>query len=250
MDEESLDTDPRAAPRPKSPLPPPMNTKAFGSGRGFVFICGHLGGVGPGFVLKKRHAASIQERFFSVSKREVIMAEGRATGRMRVGIAAIASAILATIAAPEARAVPRACCFANGTCQVLSRAVCEDQQGGTSQAIGATCSDVECPVACTVVDAPACNGECPPTQVCSNNISFAQGATTSAVSACVCVPEIPEGGSCALRPDACAPGLTCQDGICAVPAAPAPLMSTAGLGVAVVSLLGLGGLAFVRRRRS
>ena len=177
------------------------------------------------------------------------MAEQRATDRwMRVGIAAIVGATLALIAAPEAQAVPRACCYPTGACQVVSRSVCEDQPGGgTSQAIGTTCADVTCPVECFAANGPACNGECPPSEVCSSNFGAGQAATTSAVSDCFCVPQIPEGGSCAMRPDACAPGLTCQNGICAVAAAAAPSMSVAGLGLAVAALLGLGGVAFRRR---
>jgi hypothetical protein len=194
-------------------------------------------------VLKKCHAARRAEPLFL--NQEVAMTDRRASGRWLVlGIAAMTAMVLS---AGQAQAVARACCFPNGTCQVLSRSVCEDQQGGMSQMIGTTCADVECPLLCAGADGPACNGQCPPTQVCSNNIGFAQDATTSAVSACVCVPEIPEGGSCALRPDACAPGLTCENGICAVAAAPAPAMSVAGLGVALAALLGLAGLGFRRR---
>jgi len=179
------------------------------------------------------------------------MAEREAVRRWTLlVIAGAGSAILSMMGPSEARAVPRACCFAGGGCQILSRSVCEDQQFGVSQAIGTTCETVTCPVLCSAAG-PECNGQCAAGTTCVNpaNGRQAQGAMTSALSLCQCVPEIPEGGACAAQPDACAPGLVCQNGICAVAAAPAPLLSTAGLATAIASLIGLGGLAFLRRRR-
>ena len=178
------------------------------------------------------------------------MAERRAVRRGTLLVIAGAVGAILTMGPGEARAVVRACCFAGGTCEMLSRSVCEDQRFGVSQAVGTTCETVECPLLCSAAG-PECNGECPPGDICINpgNGQFAHGATTSAVSLCQCAPELSEGDACLAQPDACAPGLSCVNGICAVPAAPAPLLSSAGLAMTVASLIGLGGLAFVRRRR-
>jgi hypothetical protein len=165
----------------------------------------------------------------------------------RLVMAGAGSVILSMLGTGEAQAVVRACCFAAGNCQMLSRTVCEDQQGGTSQAIGTTCETVTCPVLCSAAG-PECDGQCPAGTTCVNPATGQQGATTSALALCQCVPEIPEGGACAAQPDACATGLVCQNGICSVPAAPAPLLSTAGLAIALASLIGFGGLALIRRR--
>lgn len=178
------------------------------------------------------------------------MAERKAVRRWTLLVmAGAASAVLSAWAPGEARAVARACCFPAGNCQVLSRSVCEDQQGGVSQAIGTTCDMVTCPVLCSAAG-PECDGECPTGTTCVNPANGqAHGAVTSALSLCQCVPEIPLGGACDAQPDACAPGLVCENGVCAVAAAPAPLLSGAGLAMALASLIGLGGLAFTRRRR-
>jgi hypothetical protein len=179
------------------------------------------------------------------------MAEREAVRRWTLlVIAGAGSAVLTMMGPSEARAVARACCFPTGNCQVLSRSVCEDQQGGVSQAIGTTCETVTCPLLCSAAG-PECAGECPAGTTCVNpaNGQLRQGAVTSAASLCQCVPEIPQGGACDAQPDACAPGLVCENGICAVPAAAAPLLSTAGLATAVASLIGVATLAFMRRRR-
>lgn len=170
------------------------------------------------------------------------MAEWRAVSRWLPLVIAGACTL---VGASQAGAVARACCLADGTCQILSRSVCEDQLGGTSEPVGTTCAMVTCPLLCSAAG-PECNGQCPAGTTCV--LPGAGGATTSAVSLCVCVPEIPAGGACAAQPDACAPGLVCQNGVCAVPAAAAPLLSSAGLGAALALLVGLGGLAFRRRR--
>jgi hypothetical protein len=180
----------------------------------------------------------------------IAMAERGAVRRWTLlVIAGAGSVVLAMLAPSQARAVARACCFPTGTCQVLSRSVCEDQQGGVSQAIGTTCDMVTCPVLCSAT-APECDGECPAGTTCVNPGSGqAHGAVTSAFSLCECVPEIPLGGACDAQADACAAGLACVNGVCAVAPAPAPLLSPAGLAMVVASLIGLGGLAFLRRRR-
>lgn len=199
------------------------------------------------------------------------MGEREAMGRWALLVIAGAAAVLLELMGPgEARAVVRACCFPAGNCQMLSRSVCEDQQGGVSQAIGTTCQTVMCPVLCSAAG-PECDGECPAGTTCINPDigQGAQGAVTNALALCRCVPEIPQGGACDEQPDACATGLVCEDGVCCnavcnpaercdlpgsvgvctAVAAPAPLLSTAGLAMAVASLIGLGGLAFIRRRR-
>jgi hypothetical protein len=185
-----------------------------------------------------------------------------------LAIAGAASAVLSMMTPSAAAAVPRACCFPNGTCQILSRTVCEDQQGGTSQAIGTTCEMVTCPISCSAAG-PECDGVCPTGQACINPATahIGEGATTNALPLCVCVPEIPQGGSCVAQPTACAPGLFCEDGVCCdtmcpppgrcdLPRTmgvctavtnPAPVLSSTGLTVVIAVLIGLGGLAFVRR---
>lgn len=160
-------------------------------------------------------------------------------------IAGAGSAVLSIAVPSEARAVVRACCFAGGTCEMLSRSVCEDQQNGMSQVVGTTCETVTCPLLCSAAG-PECNGQCEAGLTCV--LPMNGGAVTSALALCQCVPEIPAGGACDQQPDACAPGLVCENGFCAAAPAPAPLLSTSSLVFAVAGLIGLGGLAFRRRR--
>jgi hypothetical protein len=146
-----------------------------------------------------------------------------------------------------------------------------------------------CPLLCGA-SFPECNGECvtdatdrattafaPPTNttcvVAHNNHDLGQlGGTTGAVNGllCICVPEIPQGGSCEEFPDACAGGLPCVNdvccenscdgllqrcdvpgslGLCTSIAAPAPAVSRSGLIAVVAILIAIGGLRVVRRRR-
>lgn len=175
---------------------------------------------------------------------------------------------LSLMGSSEVRAVVRACCFANGTCEDLSRSVCEDQRGGMSQMVGMDCSMVVCPILCGG-SAPACNGDCTNGTICveAQNTHTARGP--NGLVGCECVPEIPQGGACDMQPDACAGGLPCVDGVCCdrvcnagescdLPghvgvctaiAAPAPAVSIIGLIVLLAVLAGLGGAALVRRRR-
>jgi hypothetical protein len=166
-------------------------------------------------------------------------------------VAVAATAALSIIAVGEAQAVPRACCLANGTCEILSRSVCEDQQGGVSQAIGTDCSMVECPLLCGG-SAPACDGECPAATVCVELIDKVTGATAGPALEvqCECAAEIPRGGACDPLADACAPGLSCVNSVCAFPAAGAPALSPISLVALVGILVGLGGTTLVRRRRN
>lgn len=172
--------------------------------------------------------------------------EARHTPRTVRSLPAAFAVVASLLAVGQALAVPRACCLPNGTCEIQSRSICEDQMGGESQAIGTDCSMVECPLLCGA-SAPACNGECPPSQVCIESLNDI--GTLSAVGPlCSCVPEIPEGGACDPLASACAPGLACIDNVCAVPPAPAPALSSIGLGASVLGLLALGGVALYRRR--
>jgi hypothetical protein len=174
------------------------------------------------------------------------MAEQKAGRRWTLLALAGAWCAILAIGASEASAVVRACCLAGGTCEMLNRSTCEDQLMGTSQAIGTTCETVTCPLLCSAAGVE-CNGQCPAGNTCV--LPQNGGAVTSALALCLCVPEIPLGGACDQQPDACAPGLACENGVCATAPAPAPLMSTVGLVVAVATLIGLGGLASSRRRR-
>lgn len=156
-------------------------------------------------------------------------------------------AIVSLVSVGEARAVPRACCLPNGTCEILTRATCEDQQGGVSQMTGTDCSMVECPVLCSG-SSPTCGGECPPSEICIHPVNGSMGTTSGNGTGCACVPEIPAGGACDPQADACAPPLACINNICAAAPALAPTLSAANLSVLVGALLALGALALHRRR--
>ncbi|MFN8644633.1 MAG: hypothetical protein U0802_24325 [Candidatus Binatia bacterium] len=158
-------------------------------------------------------------------------------------MAVAAVAMLSAVAPSRALQATSACCFAAGNCQDLLPSVCSN--GGGSPVLAGSCATVSCPVLCSAAG-PECNGQCPTGTTCVN--PSPGGATTSALSLCQCVPEIPEGGACAAQPDACAPGLSCQNGICALAPSPAPLLSPGGMVVALATLLGLAGSALRRRR--
>ena len=175
------------------------------------------------------------------------MADGRIVRDWTRWLIAAALAVVAAAAPGAASEVGSACCLPEGGCQVLGPTLCEVQRGGVSKPIGTSCADAMCPEPCSAVSSPECNGVCPPGETCVLPANGAQaGATTNALALCFCVEEIPEGGACAQQPDACAPGLSCQNGICLPPPAPAPALSMVGLALAVVSLVAL---AFARRRR-
>lgn len=171
---------------------------------------------------------------------------------MLAGIAATAT--LSILGVGEASAVPRACCFADGSCEILSRSECEDQQGGMSEAPGTDCAMADCPVLCGG-SSPACNGECPAAMVCVPMLIYGPPVATSGFGSppptgCGCAEEIPLGGACDPLADACAPGLSCQDGVCAPIPALAPALSPVSLMVLVGILVALGASTLLRRRRS
>jgi MYXO-CTERM domain-containing protein len=156
-------------------------------------------------------------------------------------------AVVSLVSVNEARAVARACCLPNGTCEILTRTVCEDQQGGVSEMPGTDCSMVACPVLCSG-SSPTCGGECPPSEICILQVNGSMGTTSLIGPGCECVPEIPAGGACDPQADACAPPLACINNICAAAPALAPALSAANLSVLVGALLALGALALHRRR--
>lgn len=165
-------------------------------------------------------------------------------------VAVAVTAALSVIAVGEALAVARACCLADGTCQIETRAYCEVELGGISQPIGTDCSMVECPVLCGG-SAPACDGDCPASNVCVEQIQNGSGGTAGAGSEvqCECVPEVPLGGACDPLADACAAGLSCVNGVCAAPPALAPALSPGSLVALVGILVAIGGATLARRRR-
>jgi hypothetical protein len=121
---------------------------------------------------------------------------------------------LVSIDSGPVQGVVRACCFANGNCEDLSRSICEDQQGGMSHNGTELCNMVVCPVLCGG-SSPECDGECPDGNVCIQDLAPpppppAQAGETT----CECVPEIPQGGGCEQEPQACAGRLPCVDGVC------------------------------------
>jgi hypothetical protein len=165
-------------------------------------------------------------------------------------VAVAVTAALSVIAVGEALAVPRACCLANGTCEILTRAVCEDQRGGVSQTIGTDCGTVECPVLCGG-SAPTCDGECDAGMICIEWLDSAPQANAGKNGdvQCGCATEVPLGGACDPLADACAPGLSCLNGVCAIPRAGAPALSPVSLVALVGILVAIGGATLVRRRR-
>jgi hypothetical protein len=161
----------------------------------------------------------------------------------------LAAGVVCAALASVATAVPRACCLPNGTCEELSRAVCEDQMGGNSEVPGTNCTQVECPVLCNGTSAPACGGECPPTLVCAPAVNGQATTSGNGPAPCLCFPEIPAGGACDPASDQCAPGLECINNVCTAPPALAPALSPLGLAALAAALTVLGGAALMRRRR-
>ena len=164
-------------------------------------------------------------------------------------LAILAVGVVGAALASVAGAVPRACCLPDGSCEILSRSVCEDQMGGNSEVPGTNCTQVECPVLCNGTSAPACGGECPPSQVCAPALGDMATTSGNGQAHCNCFPEIPAGGACDPASDQCAPGLECINNICAAPPALAPALSPLGLAALAAALTLLGGAALMRRRR-
>lgn len=186
---------------------------------------------------------------------------------------AVGSTVLSIMgSSSEVQGVSRACCLDNADCVELTRVECEDQQGGTSQTPGTTCLTADCPLLCGG-SAPQCNGNCEEGDTCVQGLMArpGQGGGSFLPNDCECVPEIPQGGECDPQADACAEGLSCEDGVCcdrecgspeqercdlpdsvgvctALPN-PAPALSKTGLVVLVAMLVALGSLTLVRRRR-
>jgi len=202
--------------------------------------------------------------------------------RVAVVVAMLAAARASWAGGPTTRA----CCFANGSCQVLSDPDCTTAGGVAPGA--PTCSDPGPCVGCCVSGNPeTCEDHvtfvdcrtrpnlvqygspavCGTEEGCVTIATFTATQTATVTSTPTNTP-VPQGGDCT-SPAQCAtpfcvdgvccdtactdPGQVCNQagnqGVCTVPSAPAPTLTPLALLFALVVLGGLAGIA-LRRRRS